>query len=146
MTTGVVTFVPATFVQRYPEFAGVSYPLLTLYFNEATLLCNNTTSSIVSDTTERSVLLNMLTAHIAALNAGVNGEDPSPLVGRITDAAEGAVSVRADMPEVSGRAAWYMQTKYGASYWAATAKYRQMQYQPGASTNGVPSWQLRRGW
>ena len=146
MTTGVVTFDPAAFSERYPEFSTASTPLLTRFFDEATLYCANTPAAIVSDTTERELLLNMLTAHIGAIYFGANGNDPSELVGRISDASEGSVSVRSEMNEVPGKAAWYMQTKYGASYWAATAKYRQMRYVSGYSTNGVPAWQQRVRW
>lgn len=133
MTDGVVTFDPIAFVQRYPEFAMVSAPLLSSYFSEATLYLSNTPASRVSDLGQRSVLLNMLVAHIAALYAGVNGDSPSPLVGRINTASEGSVSVAADMGGVPGTAAWFMQTKYGASYWQATARYRTMRYVPGSS-------------
>lgn len=134
MTTGVVTFDPAAFKVRYPEFATVSDDLLQAYFDEVTLAyLDNTESSRVQQTEQRSVLLNMLVAHVAALNAGVNGQAPSPLVGRVNTASEGSVSVGTDMGAVPFTAAWFLQTKYGSSFWQASAQFRTMQYVPGTS-------------
>lgn len=138
MTTGVVVFVSTDFLARYPEFAALntaSPTLLGLYFNEATLYLNNTAASRVVDIETRTPLLYMLTAHIAAMNGGVNGQQPSQLVGRINTATEGSVSVGAEMPGATANAAWFLQTKYGAAYWQATARYRQMRVIPGMSCN-----------
>jgi hypothetical protein len=132
MTTGIVAFDPAAFKVRYPEFATVSDALLQAYFDEAAMAyLDNTEASRVQQVEQRSVLLNMLVAHVAALNAGVNGQGASPLVGRVNSAAEGSVTVSAVMDGVPGTAAWFMQTRYGASYWQATAMFRTMQYVPG---------------
>lgn len=133
-STGVVVFNYATWIARYPEFVAVTEPTATLYFNEATIYLNNTDCSLVVDTSKRAVLLNMLTAHIAALNAkGPTGQPSNPLVGRIDSATEGSVSVHADMP-ASPSAAWFMQTSYGAAYWQATSQYRTARYIPGPVT------------
>lgn len=151
MTTGIVTFVSADFLARYPEFTALntaSPNLLGLYFNEATLYLNNTLASRVCDIETRTPLLYMLTAHIAALNGGINGQQPSQLVGRIDAASEGSVSVSADMPGATANAAWFLQTKYGAAYWQASARYRQMQVIPGRSFNPPnvrPPWGGWRG-
>ncbi|WP_277963895.1 DUF4054 domain-containing protein [Pseudomonas sp. RIT-To-2] len=130
---GVVVFDVASFRVRYPEFATVSDELLQAYFDEATVYLNNTECSPVTDVAKRALLLNMLVAHVAALNAGTNGEAASPLVGRINSATEGSVSVTTDMGAVAGSAAWFMQTKYGASYWQATVNLRSFRYFPGRS-------------
>lgn len=130
MTTGVVVFDPTAFVARYPEFATVQ-AALTALFNEATLLLDNTDCSIVQQIEQRQPLLWMLTAHLAALNLGVNGAAPTPLVGRVNNASEGSVSVATDNGVQPATAAWYMQTKYGAQYWQMTAGLRSMQYVPG---------------
>jgi hypothetical protein len=140
MTTGVVVFDPATFTTRYPEFATVGASLLSMYFDEVAMAyLDNTLASRVQQIEQRSVLLNMLVAHVAAINAGVNGQSASPLVGRVNTATEGSVSVGTDMGGVPGTAAWFLQTKYGASYWAASAQFRTMQYVPGASSCPFPS-------
>ena len=137
---GVVVFDPVAFRTRYPEFSTLTDGMLTAYFNEATLYLNNSESSLVTDVTQRSVLLNMIVAHLAALNSGINGQAPSQLVGRITQASEGSVSVSSDIGPVSNTAAWWMQTKYGASYWSATSPYRTMRYRPGSSKLQERTW------
>jgi hypothetical protein len=81
----------------------------------------------------------MLTAHIAWLNAprdadgnpASTGSPASPIVGRINSASEGSVSVQADIGDATAGSPsqpWYMQTRYGAAYWAATAQYRTARY------------------
>lgn len=136
MTTGVVVFDPASFKDRYPEFSTVSDTLLQAYFDEATIYLANTEDSRVQDVVQRAVLLNMLVAHIAQLNVGSATQPASPLVGRVNTATEGSVSVGTDMGVVPFTAAWFLQTKYGASFWQATARYRTMQYVPGRSYSG----------
>lgn len=137
MTTGIVVFDPAAFIVRYPEFASVSTTLLQAYFDEATIYLANTDDSRVQQIEQRAVLLNMLVAHIAQLNVGSTTQPVSPLVGRVNAATEGSVSVGTDMGVVPFTAAWFLQTKYGASFWQATARYRTMQYVPGRSYAGV---------
>lgn len=117
---------------RYPELAGsVKAALATMYFSEATLFLDNSDNSRVTDLVQRAMLLNMLVAHIAALNAPMNGQPSAPLVGRIASATEGSVTVAATMDLPPGSAQWFAQTKYGAAFWAATAVYRTMLYVPG---------------
>lgn len=144
MTTGVVTFDYAAWIVRYPEFAAVSEPLAQAYFDEATLYLNNSPCSLAAydpnatpPVTTRATLLNMLTAHIAQLNKAVAGGAPSPLVGRIETATEGSVTVSVGKyaDNVSVTAAWYLQTPYGAAYWAATARYRTARYVPAPPLN-----------
>ena len=136
-----VVFDYTTWAARYPELAGsVAAPLAALYFDEATLYCSNGDDALVpydptNGVTTSATYLNMLTAHIAALNAVINGQASSPLVGRISSATEGSVSVNADLAAQPGSAAWYQQTKYGAAFWAASAPYRTMRYIPGPQPN-----------
>lgn len=130
-----VVFDYVLWAARYPELAGsVGSDLATLFFAEACLYLDNTPGSLVTDATpggRRALILNMLTAHVAALNAPINGQASSALVGRIASATEGSVSVTADMGAVSPNAAWYLQTKYGAAAWTALAGKRTMRYFPG---------------
>lgn len=128
---GPVVFNYDLWAQRYPEFSQtVGAALAGMYFTEASMYLDNTACSPIIDNTpggQRALLLNMLTAHIAALNTGTNGSAASALVGRISDATQGSVSVTADMGvsgPAGGSAPWYQQTKYGAAYWQATAGYR----------------------
>lgn len=151
MTTGIVSFVAADFIARYPEFAALNTATpsaLPACFGEATLYLSNTNASRVVNVEQRTPLLYMLTAHIAALYFGVNGQQPNRAVGRVSSAHEGSVSVSLDMGGVTFNAAWFMQTKYGASYWQATARYRMMRVVPGYSGNAPnvrPPWGGYRG-
>ena len=128
----VVIFNYSVWSLRYPELAiWVTEALAELYFQEATLYLNNTPVSPVIDGTpngKRAMLLNMLTAHIAALNAALNGQAPSNLVGRIGNATEGSVSLQIENNYAAGTPQWYQQTKYGSAFWAATAQYRTARY------------------
>lgn len=125
----VVSFDYATWAKRYPELSGsVDDCQAQGYFDEATFYLDNTDGSIVSDVARRAVLLNMITAHIAQLYAPLNGKESSPLVGRITNATEGSVSVATDYGQQSASAAWWIQTRYGAAAWQAMAPYRTFRY------------------
>lgn len=124
---GVVRFVPADFKVAFPEFASIADARLTLQFNNATLLLNNSCGSYVCDAPKREHLLNLLTAHLAALFDGVNGAGATGAVGRVASATEGTVSAQLEMPTVPN-AAWYQQTQWGALYWTATAMYRSFVY------------------
>lgn len=129
---GIVAFDPVRFKARYPEFSTVSDLVLEDYFVEATLYLNNTDTSRVQDVAQRALLLNMIVAHVAALNSGVNGAAASSLVGRMSSATEGSVSVSTEFAApANGTEAWFYQTKYGVAYWAATARYRTAVYIPG---------------
>ena len=126
---GVVVFNYAEWLVQYPEFASVQAPQAQYYFNRATMLCDNTPTSPICNLFQRTILLNAATAHFAALYGSLNGQAPRAVVGRIGNAAEGSVSVGAKYADVTpGAMAWFIQTKYGASFWAATTPYRSMQY------------------
>lgn len=114
---GPVTFNYDTWIVRYPEFSStVADPVLAQeFFNEATLYCVNDGRGPIPTPT-RAVLLNMLTAHIAYLNVGINGAPASSLIGRIDNASQGSVSVHAEMAPATASTDWYLQSKYGASY------------------------------
>ena len=116
---------------RYPDLATWTGPgAAEGYFEIATMYLDNTATSVVQDTGRRQILLGMLVAHIAQLNAPLNGQPPSTLVGRVASAAEGSVNVAVEYPPVPN-AEWFTQTKWGAMYWAATAIYRHARYYPG---------------
>lgn len=132
-----VTFDYDVWAKRYPEFKTVDPVLAQAYFAEATLYLRNDGTGPVKDEAVQLTLLNMVTAHIAALNATIDGKEPSNLVGRITDASEGSVSVSVDKTALPGSAAWYAQTKYGMAFWQATRAYRLGDYR--ASPTFVPS-------
>ncbi len=138
----IASFDFPTFSARYPEFASLSPTLAAAYFTEATLYHRNDGMGPVQDAATQLMLLNMLTAQIAFLNSGANGQAPTDLVGRISSASEGSVSVSVDLPSMPQGAAWFAQTKYGMAYWAATTNYRRGSYYPGPQRSFEPG--LRR--
>lgn len=133
MTTGVVVFDADQFKARFPEFFVLDNAALSLLFDEATLLVDNTVKSRVQQIEHRRPLLYLLTAHLAKIYLGTNGEPPMGIVGRINQATEGSVSVGSDMGQVPFTAAYFMQTKYGAEFWQMSARWRQARYIPGRS-------------
>lgn len=136
----VVVFNYAVWALRFPEFVAnapagklVTEPLAQAYFDEATIYCDNTDLSPVTNVPQRTVFLNLLTAHLAALN----GPASSPLVGRLSDATEGSVSVSTELDVPKG-AEWFAQTKYGLSYWQAIGRFRKGFYVVPPPTYGGP--------
>lgn len=125
-----VVFDPAIFKERYPQFATLSDGLLSEYFAEATLFIANDDTSIVSDLAQRKVLLTLLVAHLAALNSGEYGQGPSGMVGRVSSATEGSVSISTEYSSNSELAMWFNQTRYGAELWVLLSKYRTFRYVP----------------
>lgn len=115
----------STWIARYPEFSEVAEQTAQMYFDEATLYCDNTAESRVPEA-QRAVLLNMLTSHIAFI-ASRDAES----VGRISSASEGSVSV--SMAITPGTGEWYQQSKYGAAYWQVTLQYRKARIYPGVN-------------
>lgn len=123
----VVIFDPAAFKAAYPLFVNVSDALLTEYFNIATLYLSNSDCSIVQDIPKRTTLLWLLTAHIAYLSGALNPGGTPGLVGRVSNATEGSVSVATEYP-MSPNSAWFLQTQWGAIYWQAILSLRSFHY------------------
>jgi hypothetical protein len=142
-----VVFNYQVWVARYPEFANISEPLAQAYFDEAGLYFAN--CGWTASLRQAPTLLNMLTAHVAWLNAprDANGNpsssgtgEASAIVGRINSASEGSVSVGAEL-ESSGSPseAFFTQTRYGLAFWQATAQFRTAHYaaRPTRVVNGA---------
>lgn len=159
---GPVTFVYADWIAAYPNFSLVNQAAAQSYFNQAGLYLDNTgcspvydadgccygASSTVYQTIQLTELLYMLTAHIAWLFSPRNAagqpdsagtQPPSGIVGRISQATEGTVSVSSEFAGQPGSAAWFQQTPWGAAFWAATAQFRTFRYVPGPPLRGVPT-------
>lgn len=135
----ISVFVYADWSARYPELSAWTSPqLAAMYFLEAGLYLDNTPTSPVSDIPTRTMLLYMLVAHIASINSPLNGQASSPLVGRISNATEGSVSVHTEMESFPGSANWFNSSKYGAAFWQATLSYRQARYIPAVPRNFQP--------
>jgi hypothetical protein len=136
--TAVVTFVPADFKDAFPEFAACTDGQLNGWFGRAQLLFQNNQCNLAFPDGTMATLLNLLTAHIGWLNAP-RGADGNPaatgsatgLVGMVKSATEGSVSVSVDIGDMTAGGPsqpYYMQTRYGIEYWAATAQYRTARY------------------
>lgn len=129
------TFNWSVWSARYAELVagGVKEPLATSLFDEAGLYLNNGPCSVVQDIPTRTILLNMITAHLAALhlqsaasasNGGVGA------VGRVASVTQGSVSMSLDYGTIAQGEAFWAQTPYGSAWWAATAQYRTARYLP----------------
>ena len=122
----------------FPELAGsVNEQLADSFFTVAGLLLDNTDCSPVQDVAARLVYLNYIVAHLASLSgyplaAGQTVPAPSGVIGRVTKATEGSVSVSTDYGAQGRGAAYWLQSQYGALYWQLTAWLRTARYVPAA--------------
>ena len=123
----VVVFDPAAFKARYPEFAAVADATLTACFTEAGLYLSNADNSPVQNVTRRTVLLNMLTAHIAFIGGKLSADGMPRPVGRVSQAGEGSVSAGFEYL-TPGTHAWFVQSQYGAAFWQVTTSLRGFRY------------------
>lgn len=132
----VVTFDPTLWLASYPEFDQtiLTAPVLQRLFRQATLYQANDGSGPIDDVTEAATLLDMLVAHLAFIEYGTTqsvpggGSGGSPVVGRISGAAQGSVSFQTENQYPPGTAQWFQQSKYGSAWYAATMAYRTMRY------------------
>lgn len=125
---GVVVFVIAEFRALYPSIKATDEQLL-MFFSIAESFLDNTKCSVVKDLEQRKYMLYLLVAHMAALNQQT--EEGNAVVGRLSSATEGTVSVSLDYGTMGNNERWYLQTPYGAMYWQLTKRYRSMLYRLG---------------
>lgn len=131
-TPGVVVFDYAGWSTRFAALAAnVGAEQALACFAQAVLYLPNTPTSPVRDVGRRTLLLELLVAHIATLFLPQEQGGQGGLVGRVASASRGSVSVTTDYAHPSERAAWFAQTPYGAAFWAATRGLRQARYIPG---------------
>lgn len=111
-------------VLRYPEFSDVTQAQAQGAFDDSCVFFLDNTDLSRVTVPRRLALLGVLVCHLLQLTRGVGGVGPSPMVGRVSSVTEGSVSLSSDMPDMPFSAAWFMQTRYGAIYWQATAGLR----------------------
>jgi Protein of unknown function (DUF4054) len=141
VTLGIVTFDPVAFTTQYPSFVNVTSVALQNNFDLACLQLNNSYCSVVQDEPTRAQLLYLLTAHITALLNGVNGQQPTGLVGRISSATQGSVTANVDyLSNPTEAEAYLTQTQWGATFWRSTVVYRTARY-IAPSCYDQPSWE-----
>ncbi|MBE7620978.1 DUF4054 domain-containing protein [Komagataeibacter sp. FXV2] len=127
--SGGVAFDYATWAQRFVGLvAQVNATQAAAYFAQATLVLSPRART-AQDMARRAVLLNLLVAHIAQLEVQV--AQGNSLVGRVSDATQGSITVRTQMEGQAPSAAWFNQTPYGAQFWAMSRRLRLARYVPG---------------
>jgi hypothetical protein len=153
-----VAFVYADWIAAFPVFGAVSSPLAQSYFNRASNIFPNSTTNPAFAAGTLLSLLYLATAHVAWINAprdangnpASTGQPPAPLVGRISSATEGSVSVGVELSggDDTPSKAYWVQTPFGIEFWAATARYRAFRYRarPTRIINGVYPMRGGFGW
>lgn len=126
--SGVVVFDPVEFRALYPAIQATD-DQLDMYFEMAETFLDNTACSVVKDLGARKLLLYLLVAHIATLTG--QAEQGNNVVGRVSSATEGTVSIGLDYGTMGNNERWYLQTPWGAMYWQLTKKYRSAVYRLG---------------
>jgi hypothetical protein len=132
MAYGPVTFDYAYWIAMFPEFAGCAPAQGQAWWDLAGMFCRNDAGNPLG--TNTSLGLYLLTSHIGALLSpkdasgafASSGQPAAGIVGRVSSASQGSVSVSADWPSAgeSPSAAWYLQTQYGATFWQMAAPTR----------------------
>jgi hypothetical protein len=149
-TSPPVTFDFDTWVAMFPEFAALTPGQGQAYFYRASGLCANSCSNPMFGDGVLPYRLYLLTSHFAWLscprddsgNPAATGQPASALVGRISSATEGSVTVQTELEMGSDTSAWeaeLTQTKYGLEYLAKLAPYRTAVYlaNPTVVLNGL---------
>lgn len=133
----IVTFDFANWLALFPQF-GVTTPTFTALTEQqvtqvilplAEQYVRNDGGGPVCNPATQIQLLNLMVAHIAQLLFGSSTQPLSPLVGRISNASEGSVSVGTDFPTTPSNA-WFVQTQYGAMFWQLSLPFRLGRYIP----------------
>ncbi|WP_347220347.1 DUF4054 domain-containing protein [Chryseobacterium sp.] len=121
--SNIFVFDPAEFKELYPQFSKFTDKQLQWFFDqvENTVLDNTATSCI--DVKTRRKLFYYLVAHVAELQGRIDSRNSS-LIGRVSSATEGSVSINTDFPTSVGKlSSWLNQTPYGVSYLAMISPY-----------------------
>ena len=127
-----VSFSYSSFVAQFPTFGYLTSDQVQNYWTMATGFVHNDGGGLVCSQSIQSALLNLATAHLCQLFAPTaQGQAASPLVGRISNASEGSVSIATEMQMPAGTAQWWNQSPYGAAAWEMMKPYRTMRYIPG---------------
>lgn len=130
----VAVFDYAKWTAMFPYMAAVPEVVADGFFTVAELLFANDDCSPIQDTDKRLVFLNYIVAHLARLagypvSAGGSAQ-PDGMVGRISSATEGTVSIDSDYGSVRNSQAWWIQTQEGATFWQMTIALRTARYVP----------------
>lgn len=130
----IVEFSYSAWKAAFPVFDALSQDTVTGYWNVATTIHRNDGGGPVSKASIQTRCLNYVTAHLCALFEDAKKgtpKVPNTPVGRLSQAAEGTVSMQTDYGTLSQSEKWWAQTQFGALYWVMTRPYRTMRYLPG---------------
>lgn len=124
----VAVFDYAKWTAMFPYMAAVPEAVADGFFTVAELLFANDDCSPIADTDKRLVFLNYIVAHLARLAGYPAGTGPDGMVGRVSSATEGTVSIDSDYGTVRESQAWWIQTPEGATFWQLTRFLRTARY------------------
>lgn len=146
--SNVYVFDPVAFKLAYPQFAKFTNEQLIQFFEEVeNSVVDNTESSCFS-LANRKKWFYLLVAHNAELQNRIDSGNTG-LVGRISSATEGSVSITTDYNMGDGALGqWLNQTPYGAKFFALTTAWRSALWV--AATKPMPvkrtKWPYPFGW
>jgi len=130
-----VTFNFPSWLALFPQF-GVTTPqfnalaetqVTQLILPLAEQYCEGVLRMTTNKPALQTQLLNLMVSHVAQLLFGSSTQPPSPLVGRISTASEGSVSVGVEFPTTPDNA-WFLQTVYGSMFWQLALPFRLGRY------------------
>ena len=128
----VAVFDYAKWTAMFPYLAAVPEPVAQGFFTVAELLFANDDCSPIQDADKRLIYLNYIVAHLARLAgypvAAGGSAQPDGMVGRVSSATEGTVSIDTDYGTVRESQAWWIQTQEGATFWQMTRALRTARY------------------
>jgi hypothetical protein len=142
-----VTFDLAAWQLAFPQFASLTQAQVTGQYGAlpiAETYCRNDGGGPVSTAQTQTMLLGLMVAHVCQLlygpNPGAAGGGASGIVGRISSATQGTISVQSEFPTTPNNA-FFLQTEFGTMFWQACAAYRTARVIPGPRRNFQP-WPL----
>lgn len=131
---GIAQLDPNEWLKLYPMYDNLTIEQVDDLLIAATDFLENTVCSVVQDVEKRKRLIYLVAAHLAYLfyqdkngNGGAGG-----LVGRLSSATEGSVSVGSTMSNVPFSAEFFLQSPFGFAFWQRTLVYRMGLYTPRA--------------
>jgi hypothetical protein len=141
----VVAFNYAAWIALFPEFtttvdesAANALVGTVAIPGPVTTFVRNDGGGPVSTAATQTQLINYCLAHLAFLYYGTNAQPAAQTVGRINSAAEGSVNVQLDYGNnVGQQMAFWIQSRYGATFWAMSAPYRTARYIVGRNNLGL---------
>lgn len=138
----VSTYSYAAFQAQFSNLSTVPSGTVQSWWNLAGAFHDNSGNGPVQEQGMQDSLMNMVAAHLLVLMGGItvnaDGSINQGVVGRVSNASEGSVSIASENNYPEGTVQWWQQTQFGSMYWMATAPWRSMQYRPGPQRQFSP--------